>query len=118
MLSELEKKEITEKIIEKFRNLPDDIDSKEHFDDLDNRKEFVLDIALEYINNDPYIIFAELNERKELEIAPDLELIDEHGEEKANVMAKKRAGDYIEEVIDLIKEILDDLQQSKLSNEK
>ncbi len=118
MLSELEKKEITEKIVEKFRNLPDEMDSKDYFDDPGNRKELVLDIALDYINRDKKIIFAEINERKELEIAPSPELIAEHGEEEANVIAKKRAEDYIEEVINLIKEISDDLQESKVSNEK
>jgi len=118
MLTELEKKEITEKIIEKFRDLPDEISSKDYFDDPDNRKELVLDIALDYINSDPKIIFAEINESKELEIAPTPDLIAEHGEEEANVIAKKRARDYIEEVIDLIKEISDDLQESKVSKEK
>ncbi len=109
MLSELEKKEITEKILEKFRNLPDGMDSKDYFDDLDNRKELVLDIALDYINRDNKIIFAEINERKELEIAPSPELIAKKGEEEANVIAKKRTEDYIEGVISQIKEILDDL---------
>ncbi len=118
MLSKLEKKEITEKIIEKFKNLPEEIDSKDYFDDPDNRKEFVLDIALDYINSDPKIIFAELNERRELEIAPNPELIDEHGEEEANAIAKKRAGEYIEETISLIKEFLDEFQESKVSEEK
>jgi len=118
MLSELEKKEITEKIVEKFKNLPDEIDSKDYFDNLDNRKELVLDIALDYINKDPKIIFAELNEDKQLEIAPIPELIAKKGEEEAMAIAKKRAEDYIEEVVSLIKEILDDLQERKVSDEK
>jgi len=118
MLSESEKKEITEKIVEKFRNLSDEIESKEYFSDPDNRKELVLDIALDYINRDPKIIFAELNERKQLEIAPNPDLIAEKGEEEANVIAKQRVEDYIEEVISLIKEFLDDLKERKVSNEK
>ncbi|MEF8836026.1 MAG: hypothetical protein V5A76_07725 [Candidatus Thermoplasmatota archaeon] len=118
MLSESEQNEITEKIAEKFENLPDEMDSKNYFDDPDNRKELVLDIALDYINKDPKIVFAELNERKQLEIAPSPDLIAENGEEKANVIAKKRAEDYIEEVISLIKEMVDELQESKVSDEK
>jgi len=112
MLSKLQKKEITDKIAEKFKNLPDEMDSKNYFDDPDNRKELVLNIALEYINRDPKIIFAELNERKELEIAPAPELIAKHGEKGAKVIAKKRAENYIEEIISLIKEILDEFQES------
>ncbi len=118
MLSELEKKEIRDKIVKKFKNLSDEIDIKDYFGDLDDRKEFVLDIALDYINNDPKIIFAELNEMKELEIAPAPELIAEHGEEEANVMAKKRTKEYIEEIISQIKEILDELEESEISNGK
>lgn len=110
MLSEDDKKEITDKIAKKFKNLPDDIDSKDYFDNPDNRKELVLDIALDYINRDQKINFAELNERKQLEIAPSLELIEENGEEEANITAKKRAEEYIEEVIGLIKEVLAELE--------
>jgi len=112
MLSKSQKKEITDKIAEKFKNLPDGMDSKNYFDDPENQKEIILDIALDYINRDPKIIFAELNERKQLEIAPTPELMAKHGEDGAKTIAKKRAENYIKEIISLIKEILDKLQES------
>lgn len=118
MLSKSEKEEITDKIAEEFKKLPEETNSEDHFDDPDSRKELVLDIALDYINRDPKIVFAELNEKKQLEIAPTPELIAENGEEKANVIARKRAEDYIEEVISLIKEMLDELQEREISDEK
>ncbi|MBS3781607.1 MAG: hypothetical protein KGY66_07815 [Candidatus Thermoplasmatota archaeon] len=111
MLSESEKNEITEKIAEKFKNLSEEIDSRDYFDDPDSRKELVLDIALDYINGDPKILFADLNERKELELAPSPELIAEIGEREAQTIAKERAEYYIEEVIGLIKEMLDELEE-------
>jgi len=118
MLSKSEKKEITDKIAKKFESLPEEIDSEDYFDDPDNQKELVFDIALDYINKDQKINFAELNEREELEIAPAPDLIAKNGEEEAQSIAKKRAGEYIEEVISLIKEILDELEERMEEEEK
>lgn len=116
MLSKLQKEEIINKIAEKFESLRDGINSKNYFDDYDNQKELILDVTSYYIDNDPKIIFAELNENKQLEIAPTTELIAKHGEKGASVIAQKRAENYIIEVIGLIKEILEESEKEENKN--
>ncbi|MFW6375995.1 MAG: hypothetical protein ACOCZJ_02420 [Thermoplasmatota archaeon] len=118
MLPKFQKKEIINKISEKFKNLPDEMEGNNYFDDYDNKKDLVLDVAIDCIKSDPHIIFAELNERKQLEIAPTPELIAKHGEEGAGVIAKKRAKSHIKKVTDLIREILDNSDELQENIEK
>jgi len=118
MFTKPKKNEITNKIIKYFNSLSDRNDFKEYFNKPENQKQLVLDITSDCINDDPKIIFAELNENKQIEIAPKPNIISKYGEDRAGIIAQKRAENYIKEVTNLIKEVLDDLEQKSIEKEQ